>query len=197
VRSNQWRACVGSAVLAVQSIIACAAASAATVPTGFVDSVFVGLPLDATTMKFSPDGRLFVCQQSGKLRVVQNGTLLATPFLSLTVDASDERGLLGVAFDPDFETNNFIYVYYTATSPTVHNRVSRFTANGNVAVPGSEVVLLDLNPLNATYHNGGAIHFGDDGKLYIAVGAAESTFRSTSRSGPTARSTTCHATPGS
>ena len=68
-------------------------------------------------MKFAPDGRLFVCQQSGKLRVVQNGTLLATPFLTLPVDGSAERGLLGVAFDPDFETNDFVYVYYTATSP--------------------------------------------------------------------------------
>ena len=122
-------------------------------------------------MQFAPDGRLFVCRQSGQLRVVQNGTLLATPFLTVAVNASGERGLLGVAFDPDFATNNFVYVYYTATSPTIHNRVSRFTANGNVAVPGSEVVLLELNALSgATNHNGGAIHFGNDGKLYVAVG---------------------------
>src|SRR6185503_21116746 len=166
---NQWRARMGSALLAVQALLG-AVALAATVPSGFVDSIFVGVPSDATAMKFAPDGRLFVCQQSGKLRVVQNGTLFATPFVSLTVDGSDERGLLGVAFDPDFETNNFVYVYYTAVSPTVHNRVSRLTANGNVAVPGSEVVLLDLNPLDHTYHNGGALHFGNDGKLYIAVG---------------------------
>ncbi len=122
-------------------------------------------------MQFAPDGRLFICQQSGKLRVVQNGTLLATPFLTVPVNDAGERGLLGVAFDPDFETNNFVYVYYTATSPNIHNRLSRFTANGNVAVPGSEVVLLNLNALSgATNHNGGAIHFGNDGKLYIAVG---------------------------
>lgn len=62
-------------------------------------------------------------------------------------------------------------MYYTATTPAIHNRVSRFTANGDIAVAGSEAVILDLNNLSsATNHNGGAIHFGPDGKLYIAVG---------------------------
>ena len=121
-------------------------------------------------MAFSPDGRLFVCKQTGQLRVIENNQLLATPFVSLTVDSSGERGLLGVAFDPNFTVNQFVYVYYTATSPTIHNRVSRFTANGNVAT-GGETVLLDLPTLSsATNHNGGAMHFGLDGKLYIAVG---------------------------
>jgi glucose/arabinose dehydrogenase len=97
--------------------------------------------------------------------------LLATPFVSLTVDPVGERGLLGVAFDPAFTTSHYVYVYYTATTPNTHNRISRFTANGNVAVAGSEVVVLDLNPLSsATNHNGGAMHFGPDGKLYVAVG---------------------------
>jgi glucose/arabinose dehydrogenase len=76
---------------------------------------------------------------------------------------------LGVAFDPNFASNQFVYVYYTATTPTIHNRVSRFTASGNVA-SGSEQVLIDLNSLGATNHNGGALHFGPDGKLYIATG---------------------------
>ncbi len=160
---------MGSVLLALLAQLA-TGTHAATVPSGFVDSVFVDSLSDVTSMAFAPDGRLFVCQQGGKLRVVQNGTLLATSFLTLTVDTFGERGLLGVAFDPDFETNNFVYVYYTATSPTIHNRVSRFTANGNVAVPGSEVVLLNLNALEAPDHNGGSIHFGNDEKLYIAVG---------------------------
>jgi glucose/arabinose dehydrogenase len=148
-----------------------AASFAATVPNGFVDSPYVDLPSGATAMQFAPDGRLFVCEQTGKLRVIQNGNLLTKPFLTVPVDATGERGLLGVAFDPDFERNNFVYVYYTAKTPTIHNRVSRFTANGNVAVAGSEVVLLNLDTLSrATNHNGGAIHFDKDGKLLIAVG---------------------------
>lgn len=144
---------------------------AATLPSGFVESLVSGGLSAPTAMAFAPDGRLFVCQQSGQLRVIKNGVLLATPFLTVTVDPSGERGLLGIAFDPDFATNQYVYVYYTATSPAVHNRVSRFTANGDIALPGSEFVVLDLNSLSgATNHNGGAMHFGSDGKLYIAVG---------------------------
>ena len=143
---------------------------AATLPSGFTETPITGLT-NPTAMAFAPDGRLFICQQGGQLRVVKNGALLATPFLTVTVDSAGERGLLGVAFDPNFATNNFIYIYYTATTPATHNRVSRFTANGDVALAGSEVVLLDLNNLSsATNHNGGAMHFGPDGKLYIAVG---------------------------
>src|SRR6267142_3079801 len=144
---------------------------AAILPTGFTETMIANGLSSPTAMDFAPDGRLFVCLQGGQLRVIKNGALLATPFVSLTVDSAGERGLLGVAFDPNFASNNFIYVYYTATTPTIHNRVSRFTANGDVAVVGSELFIFDLNDLSgATNHNGGAIHFGPDGKLYIAVG---------------------------
>lgn len=145
--------------------------AAATVPSGFVDEAVVTGLASPTAMAFAPDGRVFVTQQGGQLRVIKNGALLTTPFVSVTTTATGERGLLGLAFDPNFATNRFIYVYYTATSPSVHNRISRFTANGDVAVTGSEVVIMDLENLtSATNHNGGAMHFGPDGKLYIAVG---------------------------
>lgn len=143
---------------------------AATLPTGFSETMIANGLSSPTAMDFAPDGRLFICLQGGQVRVIKNGSLLATPFLSLTVNSSGERGLLGIAFDPNFAANNFVYVYYTATTPAVHNRVSRFTANGDVAVAGSELGLLDLENLSATNHNGGAIHFGPDGKLYVAVG---------------------------
>ena len=145
--------------------------SAATLPAGFVETQFGGnLAGTPTAMAFAPDGRLFVCLQGGQVRVIKNGSLLATPFVSLTVNSSGERGLLGITFDPNFAANQFVYLYYTTSTAPIHNRISRFTANGDVAVTGSEVALVDLENLAATNHNGGAIHFGPDGKLYAAVG---------------------------
>jgi glucose/arabinose dehydrogenase len=146
-------------------------AVAATLPPRFTEALVAGGLTNPTAMAFAPDGRLFVCQQGGQLRVIANGALLPTPFVTLVVNSDGERGLLGVAFDPAFSVNHYVYVYYTATSPAIHNRVSRWTANGDVADPGSEHVLLDLNNLSsATNHNGGAIHFAGDGTLFIAVG---------------------------
>ena len=159
-------------VVAASFILVSARAIAANLPTGFTE-VQVGGNLSGslTAMAFAPDGRLFVCQQGGQLRVIKNGVLLSTPFVSLTVDSSGERGLLGIAFDPNFATNHYLYGYYTVATSPIHNRVSRLTAAGNTAAPGSEIVILNLDNLSsATNHNGGAIHFGPDGKLYIGVG---------------------------
>jgi len=144
---------------------------AATVPSDFTDSLIASGLSNPTAMELAPDGRVFVCEQGGALRVIKNGALLSAPFLSVTVNSSGERGLLGIAFDPNFAINQYVYIYYTATTPSVHNRISRFTASGDIAMPGSELIILDLNNLSsATNHNGGAIHFGPDGDLYVAVG---------------------------
>jgi glucose/arabinose dehydrogenase len=156
--------CIALSVLAVGPV------SGATLPPGFSETLVAGGLTAPTAMAIAPDGRIFVCEQGGALRVIKNGTLLATPFTSVTVSSVGERGLLGIAFDPAFAINGYVYIYYTATTPTIHNRVSRFTAAGDVAVPGSELPLLNLETLGATNHNGGAIHFGKDGKLYVAVG---------------------------
>jgi glucose/arabinose dehydrogenase len=148
------------------------ARAAGGLPTGLQDALVVSGLLNPTAMEFAPDGRLFVTQQGGQLRVIKNDVLLSTPFLMLTVDSSGERGLLGVTFDPDFINNQFVYVFYTAPTPVAHNRISRFKANGDVVdTTVAEVVLLDFDNLSsATNHNGGAIHFGLDGKLYAAHG---------------------------
>jgi len=151
-------------------LVAICAAYGATLPVGFTEIAITGLS-NPTAMDIAPDGRIFVCQQGGSLRVFKNGVLLSTPFVTLNVDPNGERGLLGIAFDPNFANNGFLYLYYTVATTPRHNRVSRFTANGDVAVAGSETIILELDNLSsATNHNGGAIHFGPDGKLYIAVG---------------------------
>ena len=139
-RAGPWRAMrIGTISL---GIFAATIAAAANLPTGFTEAqVATGL-VNPTAMAFAPDGRLLVTEQAGRLRVIKNGALLATPFLSVTVSSVGERGLLGVALDPNFATNNHVYVYYTATTPAIHNRVSRFTANGDTALAGSETAIL-------------------------------------------------------
>ena len=146
-------------------------------PAGFTRTTYTSGLTAPTAMAFAPDGRLFVCQQNGALRVVPagGGALLATPFHTFTVTNSGEQGLLGVAFHPDFATNGYVYVYYTSPTPGNHNRVSRVVASsGNPDVStGVETILLDDLPNVGTggNHNGGALHFSPiDRKLYVAIG---------------------------
>jgi glucose/arabinose dehydrogenase len=166
---------LSACVVAVLAFSANSAQGAATLPPNFARSQVVGGLASPTAMEFAPDGRLFVAEQRGTLRVLKAGGNLAT-FLDISgrVDSAGERGLLGVAFDPAFSNNHYVYLYYTqrATGTTpVHNRVIRVTARGDRAVIGSKKLILRLNSLSsATNHNGGAIHFGEDGKLYVAVG---------------------------
>lgn len=122
------------------------------------------------------DDRLFAVQRVGIIRVVQaNGTVLPTPFLNITdrVDSSsNEEGLLGLTFHPDYANNGYFYVNYTnTTSGTRRTRISRFSVTGdpNVADPASENILLTVNQPDWN-HNAGDIHFGPDGYLYIPLG---------------------------
>lgn len=138
-------------------------------PAGFNQVLVAPGIIGATTMANAPDGRFFIAQQNGLLLVVKNNTLLSKPFISLNVNTNGERGLLGVAFDPAFTTNQYIYLCYTIANGNF-NRVSRFTASGDTVVPGSEVIIIELDSLIANYHGGGHLQFGPDGKLYIAAG---------------------------
>jgi glucose/arabinose dehydrogenase len=149
------------------------AASTSSLPAGFIDTLLATGLQSPTAMAFGVNDRVYVAEQGGDLRVIADAALHTQPFVHVDVDSSGERGLLGVAFDPSFSTDRYVYVYYTVPGSPAHNRVSRFTADAKAlaAVPGSETPILDIDALSgATNHNGGAIHFGPDGKLYVAVG---------------------------
>ena len=147
---------------------------AATLPSGFTESNIGGGMASLTAMTVLNDGRVLVCQQDGYVRVVKNGKVLPTPFATMSVVRNGDSGLFGITTDPNFASNGYVYVYYTTDTPTLHNRVTRFTAdpaNLDVALPGSETLILKLDNLVDTgFHSGGAMRFGPDGKLYIAVG---------------------------
>jgi len=115
-------------------------------------------------------GRLFIIEKYGVIRVYENGQLLEQPFLNIddrVNDDSNEMGLLGLAFHPDYEQNGFFYVNYTGTGGNTF--ISRFQASGNVANAGSESILLKINQPYPN-HNGGAVVFGPDGYLYLGLG---------------------------
>jgi glucose/arabinose dehydrogenase len=158
------------ALLLAAATLVPGSSAAATLPPGFVESTIADGLLNPTAMAVSGDGRIFVCEQGGRLRVIKNGHLLPKPFVVLNVNTQGERGLLGVELHPDFPRTPYVYLYYTAIKPKLHSRLSRFTAKGDRVKQGSELRLLDLPPLGPTNHNGGAIHFGPDGMLYVAVG---------------------------
>jgi uncharacterized repeat protein (TIGR03806 family) len=157
-------------------IVAVGAHADVTLPADFRQTQIASGVTGATAMEIAPDGRLFLCEQTGAVRVVKDDALLAEPFLTLKVDSEWERGLIGIALDPDFAANHYVYLCYVAPEPYPHHRVSRVTADGDVAVAGSEVILFegdDQNKLGGEVragHQGGAIHFGKDGKLYVAIG---------------------------
>jgi glucose/arabinose dehydrogenase len=155
------------------------AQGAVELPPRFTDSsppVVSGLT-DPMDMEFAPDGRLFVAEQAGRVRIAKpDGTLATFLNISTKVDSTGPRGLQALTFDPSFTSNRYVYLHYTrkATSTTpVHNRIVRVTANANGTkmVSGSEKLILRLNNQSTDQHHGGAIDFGPtDGKLYIVTG---------------------------
>jgi len=135
------------------------------ITSGLSSPVFLAQPLD--------DGRIFVVEQSGRIRVIRNGVLQSTPFLDITgrVLSGGERGLLSVAFHPQYATNHFFYVYFT-TQTNGDIRIERFTttANPEVADPASSKLILTTAHNLQSNHNGGLLAFGPDGGLYAGLG---------------------------
>ncbi len=125
-------------------------------------------------MAFDPQGRLFYTEKdTGNVRLFANGALQADPVITFQVNNFNERGLLGIAIDPNFSQNHYIYVYYTCRlggdCVSTENRVARFVESNGV---GSNPTTIFSSPATsaAGQHNGGNIHFGPDGKLYISIG---------------------------
>jgi glucose/arabinose dehydrogenase len=118
--------------------------------------------------------RLYIVLKAGSIRIfdLTTNTLLTTPFVTVPVtggtSTSDERGLLGLAFHPNYQKNGQFYVYYTGSNTNVLSRYTRSAANPLVANPTQQVMMSWADPFSN--HNGGWIDFGPDGNLYIGVG---------------------------
>lgn len=139
--------------------------------TGALEPWLTGLRFPSN-MAWSPDGRLFLTEKdAGDVRIVQDGELLAEPFLHLDVAAGGEMGLLGIALHPSFPEEPWVYVYFSSAADQ-RNEVVRFRADGNVATDSE--FLIDGLELHGI-HNGGDLAFGLDSTLFITMGdAAES-----------------------
>lgn len=138
-------------------------------PTDFQTTQIIGSGLtNPTGFEIAPDGRIFVLQQNGVVRIYKNGQLLATPFTTVPVSpAGGDLGLLGIAFDPQFAANHYVYFYYTSTNGI--NSVARYNAT-NDTVSDGPFVLYESAVEAQQFHAGGTIQFGPDGKLYISIG---------------------------
>jgi glucose/arabinose dehydrogenase/PKD repeat protein len=140
-------------------------------PTDFETETLLDNGLEApTAFDIAPDGRIFIVEQSGNIMIYKNGSLQPRFFDQLPGWATGDNGLLGIAFDPDWNANHYVYFYYIDDSDHSH-RVERFDASGDIGTNGP-VEIYNSHAEAGFNHAGGTIAFGTDGKLYISVGDA-------------------------
>lgn len=153
------------------ALFGAAAADGATYSVAGFSETRIATGLSAPTdFAFLPDGRILVLEKAGRVRIVVNGALQATPVLDIAgqVDDGFEKGLLGICLHPSFPSTGWVYLYYTTNVPK--NRIARFTLTGNTISAASQVVILDDISAQNGNHNGGTIAIGSDGKLWAAPG---------------------------
>ncbi len=145
-------------------------------PDGAVIETVLSQPRYMVAMDFTPDGRLLYTERSGNVSMLIGNTPVVNPVITFSTDNQGERGLLGIAVDPNFSSNHYVWVYYTHPAGSsgycsgLTNRVVRFTlGNNNI---GTNPQIAGCFPVDVfiTIHNGGNLHFGPDGKLYVTVG---------------------------
>lgn len=139
-----------------------------------VTTLLTGLDFPVS-MEFAPDGRIFFNEKNtGNIRIIlQNGTLLSTPFATISpIFTGGEAGLLGIALDPAFASNGYVYIYfnYRDSQSYTHGHIRRYTATGNTGTSSADLFDVISSAPDTIYHNGGYIKFGPDGMLYAQVG---------------------------
>ncbi len=137
-------------------------------PTDFQTTQIIGSGISGPTgFEFAPDGRVFILERTGAIKIYKNGQLLPSVFATLPSVSTGDRGLIGVAFDPNYATNHFVYFYYTNTD--LFNYIVRFDASSDVAT-SSPIEIYHTTIASNQLHVGGTIQFGPDGMLYLSVG---------------------------
>jgi glucose/arabinose dehydrogenase len=160
---------LATALLVLTGLVVPPPPSMAAPPPEFQKSLVVGDGLNGPAgFEIAPDGRIFVLERAGTIKIIKNGQLLQQPFAVLPAEPTGDRGLIGIAFDPDFgNTNHFVYLYYTGHD--LLNHLVRFSAADDVGTDGPYPLFQTQSP-SQLLHVGGTVGFGLDGKLYLAVG---------------------------
>lgn len=196
-RGCLWGADVAAPVQQALTIDLVQQPALSALPSGFSQQVVASGLLNPTAFAFTPDGRVFIAEKAGIVRVVKTGALLATPLIDARSKVNDywDRGLLGLAVDPNFAQNGYVYLLYAYEndrnqySGTKTSRLSRFTVSGDVASLASEFVVLGKNvgatcasfpagsdciPAEGFSHSTGSIRFAADGTMFVTNGDAAS-----------------------